>query len=163
MAVTISWSGSCSTTRASSSACRGSIGGVIGTIGSTLTVIPGEGPCFRCLVPELPAPGTVPTCETAGVLGPVPSVIAALQATEAFKLLCGRTAVQVDPAPVNAPDFAVLARRLSSLGEVSFNPHMLRFKIGEKQMALFPDGRAIVKGVTGEGAARSLYARFVGS
>ena len=77
--------------------------------------------------------------------------------------MCGRSAVQVNPGPVGAPDFAVLARRLSSLGEVSFNPHLLRFKTGDKELALFPDGRAIIKGIADEGAARSLYASFIGS
>ena len=63
-------------------------GGVIGTAGMTMNVIPG-GPCLRCVFPTPPPAGTLPTCETAGVLGTAPSVVASLQATEAIKLLCG--------------------------------------------------------------------------
>ncbi len=63
-------------------------GGVIGTYGVTMPILPG-GPCLRCLLPTVPAPGTQPTCDTAGILGTVPQVVAALQVTEALKLLTG--------------------------------------------------------------------------
>ena len=45
------------------------------------------GPCYRCLFPEPPAPGTVPSCAEAGVLGVLPGVIGLLQAIEAIKLI----------------------------------------------------------------------------
>lgn len=64
-------------------------GGAIASQGMTMTVIPGETPCFRCVSPFLPDPGTTPTCETAGIVGTVPAVIGALQATEAIKMLVG--------------------------------------------------------------------------
>lgn len=64
-------------------------GGVIGTTGMMMPVLPGDGPCLRCLFPEPPPPGSLPTCETQGVLGTAPAIIAALQATEAIKLLIG--------------------------------------------------------------------------
>lgn len=64
-------------------------GGAIASNGMTMTVIPGETPCFRCVSPFLPEPGTAPTCETAGIVGTVPAVIGALQATEAIKILVG--------------------------------------------------------------------------
>ena len=44
------------------------------------------GPCYRCLFPEAPEPGTVPDCATAGVLGVLPGTIGCIQATEAIKL-----------------------------------------------------------------------------
>lgn len=47
------------------------------------------GPCYRCLFPEPPAPGSVPTCAEGGVLGVLPGVIGSLQASEAIKLLLG--------------------------------------------------------------------------
>jgi molybdopterin/thiamine biosynthesis adenylyltransferase/rhodanese-related sulfurtransferase len=47
------------------------------------------GPCYRCLFPHAPAPGTVPTCAEEGVLGVVPGVFGLLQATEVIKLLTG--------------------------------------------------------------------------
>jgi molybdopterin/thiamine biosynthesis adenylyltransferase/rhodanese-related sulfurtransferase len=47
------------------------------------------GPCYRCLYPQPPSPGLVPGCAEAGVLGVLPGVIGALQATEAIKLITG--------------------------------------------------------------------------
>lgn len=64
-------------------------GGVEGTTGMVLTVYPGRGPCFRCLLSAPPDPATLPTCETHGVLNTVIAWTASLQVTEAFKLLLG--------------------------------------------------------------------------
>ncbi len=64
-------------------------GGCIGAEGQTMTVLPGETPCLRCVLRESPPPGTTPTCDTAGVLGPIVNVIASLQACEAIKILSG--------------------------------------------------------------------------
>jgi len=47
------------------------------------------GPCYRCLFPSAPEPGTVPDCATAGVLGVLPGVVGTIQATEVVKLLLG--------------------------------------------------------------------------
>jgi adenylyltransferase/sulfurtransferase len=49
----------------------------------------GRGPCYRCLFPEPPPPGSVPSCAEAGVLGVLPGIIGAIQANEALKLLLG--------------------------------------------------------------------------
>ncbi len=49
-----------------------------------------EGPCYRCLFPEPPPPGLVPSCAEGGVLGVLPGTIGAIQATEAIKLIIGR-------------------------------------------------------------------------
>ena len=48
-----------------------------------------EGPCYRCLFPEPPAPGSVPNCAQAGVLGVLPGIIGTIQANEAIKLILG--------------------------------------------------------------------------
>jgi len=48
-----------------------------------------SGPCYRCLFPEPPPPGLVPTCAEGGVLGVLPGVIGSIQATEALKVLLG--------------------------------------------------------------------------
>ena len=64
-------------------------GGAIGAEGRVLAVVPGASACLRCLVPEPPAPGSLPTCETAGVLGPAVLVVGAVQAMEAIRLLVG--------------------------------------------------------------------------
>ena len=49
-----------------------------------------DGPCYRCLYPEPPPPGLVPSCAEGGVLGILPGVIGTIQATEAVKLIMGR-------------------------------------------------------------------------
>ena len=64
-------------------------GGVVGAEGQTLTILPGETPCLACLIPNCPPPGTTPTCDTVGVLGPAVGAIAAWQAGEALKILSG--------------------------------------------------------------------------
>jgi adenylyltransferase/sulfurtransferase len=51
---------------------------------------PPQGPCYRCLYPEPPPPGEVPSCAEGGVLGILPGVIGCIQATEAIKLILGR-------------------------------------------------------------------------
>ena len=48
-----------------------------------------DGPCYRCLFPEPPPPGTVPSCAEGGVLGVLPGLIGTIQATEAIKLILG--------------------------------------------------------------------------
>jgi molybdopterin-synthase adenylyltransferase len=67
-------------------------GGCIGAEGQAMIILPGETACLRCLMPECPAPGSTPTCDTAGILGPVVSLIAAIQAAEAIKILSGNRA-----------------------------------------------------------------------
>ena len=54
--------------------------------GQVTSLVP-DGPCYRCLFPEAPEPGTVPDCATTGVLGVLPGTVGCLQATEAVKLL----------------------------------------------------------------------------
>lgn len=82
-------------------------GGAVGTTGVSMAIIPSSvklpgakpqaavsskeqsTPCLRCVFPEAPPPGTSPTCDTAGVLGPVVMMIAAHQAAQAIKVLTG--------------------------------------------------------------------------
>ncbi len=65
-------------------------GGSIGSHGQTMTILPGQTPCLRCVFEAAPAPGEAATCETAGVLGPIVNIVASFQAAEAFKILTGR-------------------------------------------------------------------------
>jgi len=64
-------------------------GGCIGAEGQTMTILPGDTPCLRCLMQDTPPPGTSPTCDTAGIVGPIINVIASIQANEALKILSG--------------------------------------------------------------------------
>ncbi len=64
-------------------------GGCIGSHGQTMTILPGETPCLRCVFEAAPAPGEAGTCETAGVLAPIVNIVASFQATEALKILSG--------------------------------------------------------------------------
>jgi adenylyltransferase/sulfurtransferase len=58
--------------------------------GQLTVVIPGDGPCYRCLFEEPPPPGALPSPSEIGLLGVIPGVIGTLQATEVLKLIIGR-------------------------------------------------------------------------
>lgn len=65
-------------------------GAAVATEGRVMTIRPGQTPCLRCVFPHPPAPGELPTCDTAGILAPVSNIIASLQVIEAIKLLTGQ-------------------------------------------------------------------------
>jgi adenylyltransferase/sulfurtransferase len=193
-------------------------GAAVSSYGTTMTIVPGERPCLRCIFEEMPDAGSSPTCDTAGVIMPIIATVAATQVSEALKILvgdfaslhgslmqfdlwandrqkiklnepnsdcrccgqnvfefldadarafeavlCGRNAVQIAPPQITKLDLAQLADKLSGLGEVKQNEYLLRFTVDEKEVTVFSDGRAIVKGTDDVSAARSLYARFVGT
>jgi adenylyltransferase/sulfurtransferase len=91
-------------------------GAAVGLGGQLLTVPAGGKPCYRCLFEEEPPPGVGPSCAEAGVLGPVPGVIGALQGAEAARILSGQN-----------PAFAGRLVQYDSLGmtvrAVRFNPN----------------------------------------
>lgn len=62
-------------------------GAAIAGYGMTMNIIPGVSPCFRSLASVLPAPGSVDTCDTVGVLNAITSIVASLQSNEAIKIL----------------------------------------------------------------------------
>lgn len=190
-------------------------GGALASEGMTMTIIPGKTACFRCIHPILLDPGTVPTCETAGIVGTVPAVIGALQATETMKILvgaeankeliavdiwrgvfhclrveprddcpachgkfdflektfimkatslCGQSrAVQVVNTEVTEIALNELAARLRGAGDVSYNEFMLRFSTDDKEIIVFPDGRAIIKNTVDESLAKELYVKYIGN
>ena len=76
--------------------------------------------------------------------------------------MCGRNSVQIHER-ARPIDFAEMQQRLEAHGLVRHNEFVLKFWREPYEMTLFPDGRAIIKGTTDTGVARSLYARFVGS
>ncbi len=190
-------------------------GAAVGSYGIKLAITPGQTACFRCIYPD-PPQGAQPTCETAGVLGPVTATIAALQSADALRILatgsdsfvarlttidvwtgeirqldppardpdcpccvrrefayldgsrrapvslCGRNAVQIHER-LRPIDLAGLAERLGPLAPVRSNEFALRVLLDPYELTVFPDGRAIIKGTTDIGVARSLYARYVGA
>jgi len=192
-------------------------GACVGAYGLALAIRPRISPCLRCVLEDLPAPGSSPTCDTVGVIAPIARVVAGIQAAEALKilagqtgallpgvvaidlwkgtfdvfdlsgrtpscpacregryefaervagaaeLLCGRDAVQVQPASAAGLDLAALALRLAAVAKVRANEYLLRFETPEASMAVFADGRAIVKGVADAARARALYAQYIGS
>jgi molybdopterin/thiamine biosynthesis adenylyltransferase len=76
--------------------------------------------------------------------------------------MCGRNSVQIHER--NRPvDFSEMRARLEPHGTVKHNDFVLKFWRDPYELTLFPDGRAIIKGTTDTGVARSLYARFIGS
>jgi molybdopterin/thiamine biosynthesis adenylyltransferase len=190
-------------------------GAAVASYGLTMPVLPGVTSCLACVYPEPPS-AAQPTCETAGVLNALTSLIASMQCADALKILsghgdtlahrittadvwtgsirqiaqperdpacracgtrqfvhlngsrrapvslCGRNAVQIHERtrPLALGD---LQRDLAPLGTVRANEFALRFFVPPYEMTIFPDGRAIVKGTTDVGVARSLYARYIGS
>jgi len=79
-----------------------------------------------------------------------------------YVTLCGRNAVQIRNSS-GSLDLGDLSRRLELHGSVHRNEFVLRFRKEPYEMTLFPDGRAIIKGTTDAGLARSFYARYLGS
>jgi adenylyltransferase/sulfurtransferase len=67
-------------------------GAAVSSYGTTMTIIPGDTPCLRCIFSEMPDAGSSPTCDTSGVIMPIIATVAATQVTEAIKLLVGDTA-----------------------------------------------------------------------
>ncbi len=66
-------------------------GAAVSSYGTTMTIIPNETPCLRCIFEEMPSAGSSPTCDTAGVIQPIISSISAIQTTEALKILTGNS------------------------------------------------------------------------
>jgi adenylyltransferase/sulfurtransferase len=189
-------------------------GAAVGSYGLAFPILPGLGPCLRCVYPAPPG-GIQPTCETAGVLNSITSLVAAWQTGLATRILaagvagvpitlarfdtwkmetrqtpltrdpdcpccghgeyrfldgrrrapvslCGRNAVQIHERE-GAIDLAALEAQLTGIGPIRRNEFALRFEPQAGiEMTVFPDGRAIVKGTTDVGAARGLYARYLG-
>jgi len=76
--------------------------------------------------------------------------------------LCGRDAVQINMRGKERISLSELAKRLNSVGKVSFNDYMLRFRVNSYELTVFPDGRTIVKGTPDEAVARTLFEKYIG-
>lgn len=64
-------------------------GAAVSSYGTTMTIIPGETPCLRCIFDEMPDAGSAPTCDTTGVIMPIIATVSATQISEALKILVG--------------------------------------------------------------------------
>ena len=64
-------------------------GACIGSRGVMMNIIPSKTPCLRCVFETMPQIGSFPTCDTAGVIGPIAGIIASFQVAEAIKILTG--------------------------------------------------------------------------
>ena len=64
-------------------------GGAIAASGMTMTILPHETPCFRCISADMVKRGAILTCDTAGIIGPAPFIVGSLQTAEALKILVG--------------------------------------------------------------------------
>lgn len=71
-------------------------GGILRFDGQTMTVLPGESACYRCVFREPPPPDAVPTCSQAGVLGAIAGMLGTIQAAEALKFLTGAGSLLTD-------------------------------------------------------------------
>jgi adenylyltransferase/sulfurtransferase len=195
-------------------------GACVGAYGMCLAFVPNATPCLRCVLEQLPSPGSSPTCDTIGVIGPIVHLVAALEAAEALKILtgqverlnrklmsvdlwanqiwsvnmaemrrdpscpacgqrifeflegkhegrtqplCGRDGVQVYRNTPSSVDFKMIAERLAPLGSVTCNEFLLRANLDRFEIALFRDGRAIVRGTQDVDEARRVYAKYIGS
>jgi molybdopterin-synthase adenylyltransferase len=65
-------------------------GACVGSYGLTFPILPGQGACLRCVFENAPPAGVAPSCDTAGVIGPIVSVVAGMQVAEALKILSGK-------------------------------------------------------------------------
>jgi len=91
-------------------------GGCIGSEGQSMTILPGQSACLRCLLQESPPPGSTPTCDSAGILAPIINVIASIEAMEAIKILLGHVdAVSRELAVVEMWDNQMRRIQLASL------------------------------------------------
>jgi molybdopterin-synthase adenylyltransferase len=194
-------------------------GGCLGAEGQSLTILPGQTPCLRCLMPDPPPPGSTPTCDSAGILGTAIGVVASLEANEALKILsgrteaisrvwtvfdlwdntlrqiklegakvadcpccgrrefpwlagergshtailCGRNSVQLSFPGREAVSLDQLADKLAAVGSVTRNKYLVRAAIGDYQLTVFPDGRAVIGGTEDVAEARTVYAKYVGN
>jgi adenylyltransferase/sulfurtransferase len=96
-------------------------GGVVGASGLVMPVIPGKGACLRCVFPDPPPPGSLPTCDTVGVLMPAVAAIAAVQAGAALRWLGGdgRERESIEPALIEIDVWELATRQVAAARDPS--------------------------------------------
>ena len=113
-------------------------GGVVGGGGLVLPVLPGAGPCLRCVFRDPPPPGVLPTCDTAGVILPAVGAIASLQAGLALRLLAAPEGFE--PALIEIDAWYGEVRRLRAARD----PECPCCAEGERAFLDAPDARQTV-------------------
>ncbi len=190
-------------------------GGAIATYGMVFAMRVPDTACFRCFNPNAPPPGSLPTCETAGIFNPLSTLVGSIQAGEALRLLlgnmpsgdllvidgwrpeiqrihvarrtdcptcaaggreyvgakrtqvlvsvCGSDTISLDPLRRERIDMDGLTRRLEALGSARRVGGILLADVEGRRFTVFPDGRALIRGVKDESEARTIYAKYVGT
>jgi adenylyltransferase/sulfurtransferase len=77
--------------------------------------------------------------------------------------LCGRNAVQISPPRPTRSDFQKISKRLEKTAQIDLNEYLLRIRVDGYEIALFADGRSIIRGTDDFTEARALYAKYIGS
>jgi len=189
-------------------------GGAIATYGMAFAIRTPVTACFRCFNPKAPPPGSLPTCETAGIFNAASAMVGAIQAGEALRLLlgetpsgvlfvvdgwhpdiqrihigrrsdcptcvqgereylgakrtqvlaslCGSDTISLDPVHHGSIDMEAVADRLAALGSTRRAGGVLVADVEGRRLTIFPDGRALIRGVKDEAEARGVYAKYVG-
>jgi molybdopterin-synthase adenylyltransferase len=189
-------------------------GGAIATYGMVFAIRSPDTACFRCFNPKVLPPGSLATCETAGIFNPVSAQVGALQAAEALRLLvgerpsgdllvvdgwrpeiqrihvarrtdcpacvggereyvgakrtqvlaslCGSDTISLDPNQEDLIDLDRLRARLEGVGSARRAGAVLVAEVEGRRLTVFPDGRALIRGVRNETEARAVYAKYIG-
>ena len=189
-------------------------GGAIATYGMAFAIRTPTTACFRCFNPKAPPPGSLPTCETAGIFNAASAMVGAIQAGEALRLLlggtpsgalfvvdgwrpdiqriqiarrsdcptcvlgereylgakraqvlaslCGSDTISLDPVHRGSIDMDAVEGRLAALGSTRRAGGVLVADVEGHRLTIFPDGRALIRGVKDEADARGVYAKYVG-
>ncbi|NOR85808.1 hypothetical protein GQ473_06845 [archaeon] len=183
----------------------------IGTTYTTMNIIPKKTACFECIFEKEIMPGTLDTCETAGILNSTNTQLAAHVVVEAIKILtgktpslglyyfdvwnhertyanvkmrsycnacngkylhfegkktdvvalCGNDSYQIKPAKLVKLDLSVFFKKLKKTMDVELRGNVLHVVDGDVKIALFADGRAIVKNVKTVGQSKAVYSKIV--
>ncbi len=115
-------------------------GGCVGTMGQAFAFRPGKTICFRCLVPTVPDPASIATCDTAGVLAPATHLIGSIQAMETLKLLAAGDELPVEEGLISMEMWNRKFRLLSTEGLLGKNCPCCQF--GQRDFLFGESARA---------------------
>ena len=76
--------------------------------------------------------------------------------------MCGQNSFQID-TKIEVRNLKKISEKLKKMGNISYNKYLIHFRIGNKQISLYKNGRSIISGVKNEGEAKSLLAKYIGN